>query len=153
MEFLSLSSDAVVTDQPIDDVPSLIRIGNVINSNIAIKYTNSLEFNKNNYQGCYYIRCGKTVNSCPCGYSYNYYFGECLCSQICFLFCIPLPPCCCTCERQNNIYITRDRRGIKNGVIVLVDEEKGTLAHYSVCCNKIATEPYCMSTRIQSDRI
>lgn len=47
----------------------------------------------------------------------------------------------CLCEMEGNAWIARDRHGIKQGEMLLVDKELGTLAHYGVDCCKTTISP------------
>lgn len=68
-----------------------------------------------------------------------------------FVCGIPLPWSCfiCTCEREGNGWVMRDKHGAKTGEVLLVDEERGTVACYrTVCCSKeMIEEPDSYFTR------
>jgi len=64
--------------------------------------------------------------------------------------CLPLYSClCCTCERKDNAWITRDKHGKMTGAIMLLDHERGTIAMYGVkCCTQTLDDhPQCYCTK------
>ena len=65
--------------------------------------------------------------------------------------CLPIYSClCCTCDRKNGAWISRDKHGEMTGwAIMLIDHERSTLAFYGVkCCTKGVYEqtPQCYCT-------
>ena len=75
---------------------------------------------------------------------------DCLCMPCCVAgICLPLYSCiCCSCERSDNAWVTRDKHGVMTGAIFLIDHEEGTLACYSVkcCTTQLKDEPDCYWT-------
>ena len=76
------------------------------------------------YHRCHPVSCLPWLKCClPCGPAGAYFMplefpigGSCLCFPCCFLgICLPIYSClCCTCERQDNAWITRDKNGYHN---------------------------------------
>ena len=70
-----------------------------------------------------------------------------LCFPCCFAgIALPLYSClCCSCERLDNGWITRDKYGNMTGAIYLLDHERGTIGFYGVkCCStQLNPEPQC----------
>ena len=73
------------------------------------------------------------------------------------LVCIvcPVPilnpfPCICSCEREQNQWIVRDKNGVKTGAWVIVDAERKTIASYGVkcCTNELSDQPQCYCEQI-----
>lgn len=126
-----------------------------------------------NHGGCHVCQ-PVTCCGCPgCVCTYNFAMGDgCLCPSagVPFFFsrsvvtararagfpcctlgvCLPVYSClCCTCERKDNAWITRDKHGMMTGAIMLLDHERGTLAMYGVkCCTQTFEEhPQCYCTK------
>ena len=160
------SGPYVVTAQPGSDpaevqarVHSTLRDGKwgVVTASDALAYSRTLTVaqasaQNPSLQGCHRCRpvsccgfagCVRTVN-CACG-------PDCLWFPCCFLgCCCPIwSLICCVCEREkdgSNAWITRDKHGNKTGAVIVVDHERGTLAHYGVkgCCNpELDPTPQC----------
>jgi hypothetical protein len=49
----------------------------------------------------------------------------------CF-FGIPYPCCVCSGEREGNVYVSRAKSGGRTGMLMLIDEENGTLGKYGM---------------------
>jgi hypothetical protein len=108
----------------------------------AHAYANSIEFKEGNHTGCYVMHCMLCGGS-PCCCTFNFYFGRCLCMPVCVLGVIPFP-CICTCEREGNLYVTRDKHGSRTGTCMVIDEERGTIGHFAAkCCSQEPEETPC----------
>ena len=141
---------------------ALVREGNScsgmkpLHSNDAMAYSRSLtpqQASIENVSGCHKCVPVTCVGFPGCVYTYNGAFNEdCLWFPCCFLGFIPTPwsICCCTCEREQNAWITRDKHRRKTGYIVIVDHERGTLAHYGVkCCSEqLEDHPQCYCVKV-----
>ena len=160
----------VITAQPAGPAPAqvqehvhaLVREGGScsgmkpLHSNDAMAYSRSLtpqQASIENVSGCHKCVPVTCVGFPGCVYTYNGACSEdCLWFPCCFLGCIPTPwsICCCTCEREQNAWITRDKHRRKTGYIVIVDHERGTLAHYGVkCCSEqLEDHPQCYCVKV-----
>jgi hypothetical protein len=137
-----------------DTVPSIVRNHwGVPQLNLAEAYCASLPSEKaaaRNYTGCKYLRKPKTGSIFGCVYAVNP-CGDCLWFPFVWCLCLPIPfPFVCSCERMQNQWITRGKHGEKTGAWVIVDEERKTLASYSVvCCSQqLKAEPDCYCTKV-----
>ena len=140
-------------------VHELVRGMRPLHGDDALAYSQSLTpqqtstRNNRNLSGwhkCVPVTC---VGFPGCVYTYNGACSDdCLWFPCCFLGFIPTPwsICCCTCEREQNAWITRDKHRRKTGYIVIVDHERGTLAHYGVkCCSEqLEDHPQCYCVKV-----
>jgi hypothetical protein len=160
----------VVSAQPVAvadiqaKVHGLVRNGKQsVHSDDAWAYARSLtpeQASVRNHAGC--KRCHNQKCCCPfpgglcCMYVVPCKDGggacgkDCLCMPCCVAgICLPLYSClCCSCERSDNAWVTRDKHGVMTGAIFLIDHEEGTLACYSVkcCTTQLKDEPDCYWT-------
>ena len=51
-------------------------------------------------------------------------------------------------ERDNNLIVTRDDKGKKSGTIMVIDEERGTLADYGEGNCGCQAKPCCVCDRL-----
>ena len=159
------AAPGVVTTQPMAAGPTpaevqakvhdIVRKGGTLHSSDAMAYSKSLtpeQADIKNAEGCHYC-VPVTCMGCPgCVCTYNVACNDtCLWFPCCLLgLCFPVYSwVCCSCERSENAWITRDKHGRKTGAIILVDYEKGTLAHYGVeCCKQdLEASPQCYCKR------
>ena len=97
--------------------------------------------------------CKKCVPVTCCGFPGmvgTYWFAcrdNCLWFPCCFMgIALPVYSCvCCSCERQSNSWITRDKHGNMTGAFMLLDHENGTIGWYGVkCCStQLEEKPQC----------
>ena len=133
-------------------VPEQVRAGEKVKSWHAVAYADSIKWDANNHTGCYVVNCfcGQTLvpmgctHNCMCGGE----GGECFCFPCLF----PFPfPCLCSIEREGAQWITRGKYGEKTGALMIVDEEKGTIANFGVkppCTGELCDEPFCYCKRV-----
>ena len=142
-------------------VHELVRAGKPLHGDDAMAYSQSLtreqasirSGNVSGWHKCVPVTC---VGFPGCVYTYNcaYPNEHTFCFPCFLLGFIPiplLPCCCCSCEREQNAWITRGGEyHEKTGYIVIVDHERGTLAHYGVeCCSEhIEDRPACYCVKV-----
>ena len=135
---------------PASDVPSRVRKGRQVSGVDALGYANSLVHKPANHSGCYIVRC------MPCGlpvaYNCNCACGDTICMPQLGCFLLPWP-CICVCERDGNAYILRGKGGERAGYIMVVDEDRGTIACYQrrrcfECEGPIGKSPCCYCYRV-----
>ena len=106
-------------------------------------------------QACCKFFC--PVDGCVGAYFCGCCNDRCLCFPCCTCgIALPLYSClCCSCERDGNTWVTRDKHGNRTGQIILLDHERGTLAFYGVkcCTTQLQTEPqcYCVKSGASAD--
>ena len=144
-------------------VHELVRGMRPLHGDDALAYSQSLTpqqtstRNNRNLSGwhkCVPVTC---VGFPGCVYTYNFTRGpneEIFCFP-CFplgFIAIPLLSCCCSSsEREQNAWISRDAENHEiTGYIVIVDHERGTLAHYGIkCCSEhIEDRPACYCVKV-----
>lgn len=136
------STFGIAVAPDISTVEETVRSGRTVPAATAVAYANARDFKPSNHTGCYLNKCTRCGN-CPIACHWNSYCGGCFCFPLCLFGLIPFP-CLCTCEREENIFITRDKHNNKTGAIILVDEPKRTLACYSTkCCSTELQESPC----------
>ena len=81
--------------------------------------------------------------------------NDCLCFPCCCFPCFMTPCnlCGCAVERErdgSHTWVTRDKHGRRTGAIMIVDHEKGTIAHYGTkCCStELDDTPACYCEKV-----
>lgn len=139
-----------ISAQPYVDmehVVETVRKGGTIPSRMALAYADTIPFSRSNHTGCYVVKCGSS-SGIPCACTYNYYCGACLCLPQLVFGIIPWP-FICSGEREGNVYVMRGRRFERMGAVMVIDEERGTLANYRTkCCStELHEKPCCHCVR------
>uniref|UniRef100_A0A7S3JPZ2 Uncharacterized protein n=1 Tax=Aureoumbra lagunensis TaxID=44058 RepID=A0A7S3JPZ2_9STRA len=150
---------AAIVDQPKElenliintSVRETFRQGGTVEAEVAEAYANAIEFDRSNYNGCYCIKWSRCCNI-PIACSYNFHIGKnCFCVPAFFL-CIPLLFCSlnCCCDQIPNCLATPENAvytivmRFAKCHLVLVDDERKTLAAYPVCgCSEEAESQAC----------
>ena len=130
-------------------VPEKVRAGEKVKSWHAVAYADSIQWDANNHTGCYVVNCfcGQTLVPMGCTHNCMLCNGKCFCFPCIFPFLFPF---LCSGEREGAQWITRGKYGEKTGALMIVDEEKGTIANFGVkCCSQqLQDEPFCYCKRV-----
>ncbi len=109
-------------------VPEKVRAGEKVKYLHAVTYANSIKWDANNHTGCYVVNCFCGQTLVPVGCTLNFMFGKgCFC-HLC-IFPIPVPICWTGPDGAQ----WRDDSG---GAMMIVDEEKGTIASFAAKCSR-----------------